>query len=123
MKVLADTSVWSLALRRSEPATLTADERQLMDELRQAIQDGRAVIVGTIRQELLSGIKSESQFETLRSKLRAFNDEPIDTADYEAAARLYNHCRSKGVGCGVVDMLICTVAVRRGWSVLSSDAG
>jgi hypothetical protein len=30
-------------------------------------------------------------------------------------------CRTKGVECGPIDMLICAVAVRRKWRVLAND--
>ena len=123
MKVLADTSVWSLALRRKSTAKLGAEERRLATLLSEAISDGRVVIIGLIRQELLSGIKDHTQFEKLRTALEAFRDEPLDSGDCEEAARLYNICRSRGVECGPVDMLICAVAVRRKWRVLANDAG
>jgi predicted nucleic acid-binding protein len=122
MKLLADTSVWSLALRRRPTATLSADEKRLVAALAEAISDGRVVMIGPIRQELLSGIKEQTQFEKLRTALEAFRDEAIDTPDYEAAARFYNLCRSRGVECGPVDILICAVAVRRKWSVWANDA-
>lgn len=91
-------------------------------ELAQAIQDGRVVTIGLIRQELLSGIKEPAQLEKVKTVLKPFLDQPIDTADYEYAARLYNQCRGEGCAAGTVDMLICAVAVRRKWDVLSSDA-
>src|SRR5271165_4397225 len=122
MKLLADTSVWSLALRRTRTATLSGDEMRLVAVLSEAIHDGRVVMIGPIRQEMLSGIKEQAQFDKLRTTLAAFRDEPIDTGDYEDAARLYNLCRSQGVECGPVDILICAVAVRRKWSVLANDA-
>jgi predicted nucleic acid-binding protein len=122
MKLLADTSVWSLALRRRATATLSPEESRLKAALGEAISDGRVVMIGPIRQELLSGIKELSQFAKLRTALEAFRDEAIETADYEEAARLYNLCRSRGVECGPVDILICAVAVRRKWSVLANDA-
>ena len=121
MKLLVDTSVWSLALRRKDAAGLGPDEQKLKVELAQAIQDGRVVMIGMIRQELLSGIKAPAQYEKVKAALDAFLDEPIDTADHEYAARLYNECRSHGTEAGPVDMLICAVAVRRKWDVLSSD--
>jgi len=80
------------------------------------------VMLGPIRQELLSGIRVQAQFDKLRSALAAYRDEPIDTTDYEEAARLYNLCRTEGVQCGPVDILICAVAARRMWSVLANDA-
>src|ERR1039458_1386634 len=122
MKLLADTSVWSLALRRRATATLSPEESRLKAALAEAISDGRVVMIGPIRQELLSGIKEQAQFEKLRTTLTAFRDESIDTADYEEAARGYNLCRAQGVQCGPVDILICAVAVRRKWSVLANDA-
>ena len=123
MKLLVDTSVWSLALRRQTAAGLNADEQRLAEQLTQAIQDGRVVMIGPIRQELLSGIKEEAQFDKLKRALDPFRDEPIETADYEQAARLYNLCRSQGAEAGTVDLLICAIATRRKWQVLSNDAG
>jgi predicted nucleic acid-binding protein len=122
MTVLVDTSVWSFALRRKKSAVLNEEQKQLSVLLSQAITDGRVALIGLIRQELLSGIKDQTQFEKLRLHLRAFQDEVLDTADYEEAAKLYNVCRSRGVECGPVDMLICAVASRRRWTVLANDA-
>lgn len=79
-------------------------------------------MIGPIRQELLSGIKEAGQFETLRVNLEPFPDEQLDSRDYEEAARMYNVCRTQGVECGPVDMLICWVALRRKWRVLANDA-
>lgn len=123
MKLLVDTSVWSLALRRKDAASLSSGEQKLKAELAQAVQDGRVAMIGLIRQELLSGIKEPAQFDTVKGALDAFLDEPINTADHEYAARLYNQCRNQGVEAGTVDMLICAVAVRRSWEVLSNDGG
>lgn len=123
MKLLVDSSVWSLALRRKDAASLSPDEQKLKAELAQAIQDGRVAMIGLIRQELLSGIKEEAQFDNLKAALDPFLDERIDTADHEYAARIYNECRNQGVEAGTVDMLICAVAMRRKWQVLSGDGG
>jgi predicted nucleic acid-binding protein len=75
------------------------------------------------RQELLSGISDNVQFERLRSILDAFADEPITTAIYVEAARLDNLCRKRGVQCGEIDMLLCATALHYGWTILTSDAG
>ena len=93
MKLLVDTSVWSLALRRRRTAPLSANEKRLVAALAEAIRDGRVVMLGPIRQELLSGIKVQAQFDKLRTALAAYRDEPIDTADYEEAARLRDRIR------------------------------
>ena len=74
MMVLVDTFVWSLALRRKQ-ADLSRGEQDLKTGLQELVQDGRAQIVGPVRQELLSGIRAEETFRKVRDALRAF-DEP-----------------------------------------------
>jgi predicted nucleic acid-binding protein len=120
VNVLVDTSVWSLALRR-QAGDLSGREKKVVEELRELVAEGRGRIIGVIRQELLSGIKSEAQFEKLRLTLVSFADEMLETSDYEAAARLSNVCRSKGKGTSLVDMLICAVAIQREWVVFTVD--
>ena len=79
--VIVDTSVWSLALRRRRPT-----EDAISVELARLIDAGDALIAGPIRQELLSGIASPTQFKLVRERLEAFPDIQIETADYERAA-------------------------------------
>ena len=115
MKVLVDTSVWSLAFRRRAPA------HPAVDELRHLIGDGRAAIVGPIRQEVLSGIRETAVFERLRSHLQAFSDEPITEADYERAAECFNICRAKGLQGSNTDFLLCAVAELHRFPILTTD--
>ncbi len=121
MNALVDTSVWSLALRR-RPQDLSAAEQSVVDELADLTREGRARIIGLIRQELLSGIKTTPQFEKLRAAFRAFPDEVIETSDYEAAAKVSNDLRSKGIAAPVVDALICQVSLARHWSIYTTDS-
>ncbi len=123
MKVLVDACVWSLSLRRKDPAALNGEEQRMVALLVDAIQDGRVAMVGPIRQEVLSGIREIAQFERLRRALEAFPDTPMATPHYEEAARLFNLCRSRGVECGAVDILLCAVASRERWSLLTTDGG
>jgi predicted nucleic acid-binding protein len=120
MNVLVDTSVWSLALRRKHE-TLGSPERLLVMELSELIREGRVRVIGLVRQELLSGIKSNEQYERLRLYLRAFPNELIDTLDYEEAAMASNRCRAKGIAISIVDVLLCTVTVRRDWTIFTTD--
>ena len=64
MKVLVDTSVWSLALRRGSDSTAAP-----VRELQSLIADNRVQMMGPIRQELLSGIREETQFKELETHL------------------------------------------------------
>lgn len=116
MKVLVDTSVWSLALRRRAPA------HRAVDELRRLVSQGRAAIVGPVRQELLSGIRDVAVSERLRDHLRAFPDERILSADYERAADWFNLCRAKGIQGSNTDFLLCAVAERIDFPILTTDA-
>ncbi len=116
MNVLVDTSVWSLAFRRREPAPTPA-----VLELRELIFEGRANIVGPVRQEVLSGIRSETDFRRLREALRAFPDLDAGTANYERAAELFNLCRRAGVQGSNTDFLICAVAERHRMPILTTD--
>lgn len=123
MKVIVDTCVWSLALRRRKTARISVDEQRLLAQLREAIQDRRAAIVGPIRQEVLSGIRDKAQFAKTQELLDPFGDEEIMAEDYVEAARLFNLCRDRGVECGPVDILICAAAVRMRYKILTSDLG
>ncbi len=120
MNVLVDTSIWSLALRR-KAHDLNPAERAAVAELTSLIQEARARIIGLVRQELLSGIKTSSQYEKLRGVLRSFPDEPVATADYEAAAKASNECRARGVAVSISDILICSIAIARDWSIFATD--
>jgi predicted nucleic acid-binding protein len=124
MKVLVDTSVWSLALRRrGGQSQLNEEERRLVSLLVEAIRDGRAVVAGPVRQEVLSGIVTAEQFEAVKARLDPFPDQTITSEDYIEAARLYNVCRRRGVGYGAVDMLLCALAWRNEWTILVRDGG
>jgi predicted nucleic acid-binding protein len=118
--VLVDTSVWSLALRR-KPEHLGSTESSIVTELAELIREGRARLIGLIRQELLSGIKTIQQYEKLRIELRTFPDEQVVTDDYESAAKASNDCKARGVTVSVVDALICSMALRRNLSIFTTD--
>ena len=117
MNVLVDTSVWSLALRRGTPGP-----GSVVQELAELVHEGRAVIIGPIRQELLSGVKGSPQFQTLRDHMRAFPDLELETADFEEAAQFFNRCRSKGIQGSNTDFLMCAAATRRELSVFTTDS-
>jgi predicted nucleic acid-binding protein len=119
MNVLVDTSVWSRALRRR--GTPSPSDEEAARELTELINEGRALLAGPIRQEILSGISEAGQFTLLRDRLRAFEDIPIRTADYERAAEFSNTCRRAGVQGSHMDFLICSTAAGNGASIFTMD--
>jgi predicted nucleic acid-binding protein len=108
MNVLVDTSVWSQALRRRN----VDEESPEVRELRELVGEGAAMLIGPVRQELLSGIKHAHQFEGLRDLLRAFPDVDLATGDFERAAEFFTACRKRGVQGSNTDFLICAVSER-----------
>ncbi len=120
MKVLVDTVVWSLVFRRRK-ADLSAAEAALRQQLLDLFREGRAMLIGPVRQEILSGVRDESHFTGLRRDLRSVPDEPLQTQDFENAAHLSNRCRRAGIAATPVDALICAVAISRDWQVFTLD--
>ena len=116
MKILVDTSVWSLALRKRN----SADDPCVI-ELKELIQEVRVQMIGPIRQELLSGIRSQSQFKSLRDHLAAFPDLDLNTSDFEFAAEFFNINRRKGVQGSNTDFLICAVSYRHNMPIFTTD--
>lgn len=120
MKVLVDTPVWSLALRRNVEQ-LSREQVRDRETLSELIGDGRAEIIGPVRQEVLSGIRNQQQYQKVLEYLRVFDDAALMREDYEEAARIHNLCRAAGVSGSGVDFLLCAAAQRRQWQILTLD--
>lgn len=118
MRILIDTSVWSLALRKQK---LGLENTQIRDTLSELINDLRIVLIGPIRQEILSGISDNNKFEELREKLSVYEDHSIKTTDYETAAHFYNLCRKNGVQGSHIDFLICAVSYNNDFPIFTLD--
>ncbi|MFH2004630.1 MAG: PIN domain-containing protein [Bacteroidota bacterium] len=116
MKVIVDTCIWSLALRRSKETFIPEKE-----ELIQLIDQGRVIVLGPVRQEILSGIKEPKQFEKLSTHLASFPDHQINSSDYETAASYFNKCKAKGMQGSNTDFLICAVASNNDFSIFTTD--
>jgi hypothetical protein len=112
---LVDSCVWSLAFRRKN---ILSPEVRRLEEL---ILRDEAVIIGPIRQEVLSGIRTFPQFVSIRDRLRAFPDVPIAEHHFERAAEFYNTCRLRGIQGSNTDFLICAVADLHGLPILTTD--
>ena len=112
-----DTSVWSLALRRDQPAG-----RAEVGMLVRTIESGETLLTtGFVLQELLQGFagpKSRSQI------VERFSALPLivpDRDDHIDAAELRNHCRRKGVQIGTIDALLARLCIRHDLTMLTAD--
>ena len=117
MKIIIDTCVWSLALRRNAPQSNDG----YVEELKELIKEVRAQIIGPVRQELLCGIQLKKQFDLLKSHLAAFEDLELERKDYELAAEYFNTAKKKGIQGSNTDFLICAVSTRRKMPILTTD--
>ncbi|MEA3466265.1 MAG: PIN domain-containing protein [Thermodesulfobacteriota bacterium] len=116
MKVLVDTPIWSYALRSKR-----AGFEQHAKKLETLIADQRVIIIGPIRQEVLSGYSEIRKFEKLNKKLRYFENAPIIDDDYVEAAKFSNICRKNGIQGSHIDFLICSVAHRLQSKIFTTD--
>jgi len=114
--VLVDSTVWSLALRRP-----TSSIHRETGEFGALSREGRVRIIGPVRQEVLSGIRSAEHFLVVRERLRSFPDLVLETRDFERAAEMFNRCRARGVQGSHTDFLICAVAERHDLAVFTTD--
>jgi len=64
LKVLVDTCIWSHALRSKKP-----EFESQVKSLETLIANRRVLIIGAIRQEILSGYSDLNKFELLKTKL------------------------------------------------------
>ena len=117
MNVLVDTSVWSLALRRT-PASSAPEVETLARCLER--QD-LIVTTGLVIQELLQGFQGPVQQKKIS---RDFSLLPVimpEVEDHVEAAALRNHCRRRGVQVGTIDALLARLAIRHGLHLLTAD--
>lgn len=112
---LVDTCIWSDVLRRKQP------NPAIRERLANMLRHLQAVLIGPVRQEILSGISDEGKFMKLKEMLSYLPDARIETADYELAARYSNLCRRKGIQGSAVDFLICAVAIRNDFIIYTVD--
>ena len=115
MKVLVDTCIWSHVLRHKKPNT------DLAEKLKDLIKDGRVIMIGPIRQELLSGISEPSQFRKLKNNLSSFDDLPLLSDYFVKAAEFSNICRKKGVQGSTTDFLICAISSIQKLEIFTED--
>jgi len=116
LKVIVDTPIWSYALRSERKGY-----ELHVHEFETLISDQRVVMLGPVRQEVLSGYSNKSRFDKLNNKLRYFENTQIIDDDYVQAAIFSNTCRSKGVQGSHIDFLICSAAFRLKSEIFTTD--
>ena len=116
MRVLVDTSVWSLAFRR------TTSDHPAVRRLRGLLEKADVVLMGLVLQEVLQAFRSETAFQRALGRLGALPLLQLSRADYVAAARLHRTCAARGVGASTADCQIAAAAIAYRCALLSTDA-
>lgn len=114
--ILVDTSVWIDFLTGAE-----SRHRAILRSLIEAEED--LCLADIILCEILSGIRTDRSFRTVRDFLLAFPVYSLAAVDsYVAAAGLYRRCRRKGVTPrGISDCLIARIAIDNGLVLFQKD--
>jgi predicted nucleic acid-binding protein len=117
MKILVDTSIWSLALRR-QPGIVNPEAIAL----KTLIGQGEDIyLLGIILQEVLQGIKNPKDFYALKEYFEAFPLIELAREDYIKAAELKNHLIKNGKQASTIDALIASVAISYNCHLFTGD--
>ena len=117
MSLFVDTSVWSLALRRDQPAG-----RAEVGMLVGAVERGETLLTtGLVLQELLQGFSGPKSRSQIVERFSALPLVVPDRDDHIEAAELRNHCRRKGVQIGTIDALLAQLCIRHDLTMLTAD--
>lgn len=119
--ILLDTSVISRVFRRRNPGKEEQRLRVVVQDLMAG--DTPVGLPGVVLQEVLSGIRVEKQFATLRRLLlTAFTIVLPNAADHVEAARLRNMCLGKGLSVSGPDCLIAVTSIAGDHELFTADS-
>jgi len=116
--ILVDTTIWSKAYRRKK---IDGKDQSTVMLLRDILDMEEEVLIGPVRQELLSGLSDRNIFNDLVIKLDGFNNYGVQLADHDLAATYFNVCMNNGIQGSQTDYLICAVAYRYNMEIFTED--
>lgn len=117
MNLFVDTSAWSLALRRDQPA-----DHPAVALLRKALVGGDTIVIaGIVLQELLQGFHGPKDQARIIERLQVLPLLQPSRDTYVEAANLRNTCRRRGVQLGTIDALIARLCIEYDLVLLTTD--
>ena len=117
MRVLVDTSVWSLALRKGGPADDIA-VRKLIAFLE---ANEEVFVTGIILQEVLQAFRGDTTFRKMVVALEPFPLLSLGRSAFVAAAAIHRTCANHGIAASTADSQIAAAAIQHGCALLSND--
>lgn len=116
MKVLVDTSVWSLSFRKRPTG------HPAVAKLAALLRAGEDVfLTGLILQEILQAFRSDASFKKAAIHLEPFPLLELGRSDFIAAAALHRKCAAEGISVSTADCQIAMAAIRHDCLLLSAD--
>ena len=116
--IFVDTSVWSLAFRRKQEQA----DIPVINQLKTLIENDEVLVVpGIVLQELLTGLKEESQFIRMHKLITGFTVVMANESHHKLAAQTANKCRKNGVVTTATDCLIAAMAISYNAQLLTTD--
>lgn len=111
--ILIDTSAWIDFFRNQSGA--------VGDSVATLIEREQAVMTGPVLAELLQGLKSRQESNTLRELFDVLPYLEVSRRDWEKSGDLLRKLRQRGITVPLTDALIASVAKRTGCAVLTLD--
>jgi len=117
LSLFVDTSVWSLLLRRDQPADVPQ-----VRALARALESGEKIVTtGLVLQELLQGFSGAKAHDQIVERFAAFPLLVPHREDHVGAAALRSLCRKKGVQVGRIDALLARLCIQHKLTMLTTD--
>ncbi len=116
--IIVDTTIWSKAFRRKK---IAGKDQVVVDNLYKILDLEEEILIGSVRQELLSGISDKDVFDDLKIKLNGFNNYEIQLADHDLAAEYFNVCSRNGIQGSQTDYVICAISYRYNFPIYTED--
>ena len=117
MRVLVDTSAWSLALRKKGPAG-----HPVVEKLRVLIETNQPIVItGLILQEILQAFRDEKTAKRIEKELQSVPLLQLSRKDYVGAAGLKRKCAARGISVTTADCQIAQAAIANQCTLLTND--
>lgn len=114
-RFLVDTSAWIFSLKSEGP-------QEIRDRIGQIISDEELFTTGIIKLELLSGTKTQKEFDRLKKYLDALDIVETDGRLWESACKLAFKLRRQGITVPHTDILIATCGLAAKATIVHADA-
>jgi len=112
---MVDTSAWLFALRKD----FIPEVRDRIDHL---LSHDVAITTGIIKLEIISGARTQKEFQRLKSRFNALDDIKTDDSIWQKAWELGFALRRKGITVPHTDILIAACCLHSGSVILHADA-